>query len=149
MREKPFTIYTDQQALATLRMQQNPKGHKAKWITKLKNYDFKAKHWSGKDNGIADYLSRNLTIEPINYIEDEQKYPKYVGVVTYDEDGIWMSTRLKSLMKGSLQVVFGKSDSEESQTAARREAREETGLELPQMQYLVTDSDYNYDNLYL
>ncbi len=48
-------------------------------------------------------------------------------------------------MKGSLQVVFGKSDSEESQTAARREAREETGLELLQMQYLVTDSDYDCD----
>ena len=66
-------------------------------------------------------------------------------VVTYDEDGIWMSTRLKSPMKGSLQVVFGKSDSEESQTAARQEAREETGLELSQMQYLVTDQDYDCD----
>ena len=48
-------------------------------------------------------------------------------------------------MKGSLQVVFGKSDGEESQTAARREAREETGLKLPQMQYLVTDQDYDCD----
>ncbi len=145
LREKPFTIYTDYQALATLRTQQNPKGRKARWIAELKNYDFKAKHWPGRDNGIADYLSRNPTIEPINYIEDEQKYPKYVGVVTYDEDGIWMSMRLKSPMKGSLQVVFRKNDGEESQTAARREAREETGLELSQMQYLVTDSDYDCD----
>jgi len=72
-------------------------------------------------------------------------YPKFVGVVMYDEDGIWMSTRLKNLMKGSLQVVFSKSDDEESQTAAQREAREETGLELPQMQYLVTDRDYDCD----
>ncbi len=48
-------------------------------------------------------------------------------------------------MKGSLQVVFDKSDSEESQTAAWREAREETSLELSQMQYLVTDQDYNCD----
>ncbi len=88
MREKPFTIYTDYQALATLRTQQNPKGRKARWIAELKNYDFKAKHWPGRDNGIADYLSRNPTIEPINYIEDEQKYLKHVGVVTYDKDGI-------------------------------------------------------------
>ena len=71
---------------------------------------------------MADYLSRNSTTEPITYIEDEQSYPKYVEVVTYDEDDTWMSTRLKSPMKGSLQVVFGKSDEEESQTAARREA---------------------------
>ena len=51
-------------------------------------------------------------------------------VVTYNEDGIWMSIRLKSPMKGSLQVVFGKSDGEESQMATRWETREETGLEL-------------------
>ena len=48
-------------------------------------------------------------------------------------------------MKKSLQVVFGKSDGEESQMAARREVREETGLELFQMQYLVTDQDYDCD----
>ncbi len=41
-------------------------------------------------------------------------YFKFVGVVTYDEDDIWMSTRLKNPMKGSLQVVFGKSDGKES-----------------------------------
>jgi len=46
-------------------------------------------------------------------------YLKFVGVVTYNEDDIWISIRLKSSIKGSLQVVFGKSDDEESQTAAR------------------------------
>ncbi len=48
-------------------------------------------------------------------------------------------------MKENLQVVFGKSDGEESQTAVRREAREKTGLELLQMRYLVTDQDYDCD----
>ena len=57
-------------------------------------------------------------------------YPKFVEVVTYDEDNIWMFIKLKSLMRGSLQVVFSKSNGKESQTAARREAREETDLEL-------------------
>ncbi len=57
-------------------------------------------------------------------------YLKFVEVVTYDEDNIWMSTRFKSPMKESFQVVFGKNDDEESQTAARKEAREETGLSL-------------------
>ncbi len=60
-------------------------------------------------------------------------YSKFVRIVTYDEDGIWMSTRLKSLMKGSLQVIFSKSDSKESQTATRRKVRKETSLELFQM----------------
>ncbi len=138
----------DHQALATLRTQQNPKGCKARWIAELKNYDFKAKHWPGNDNSIADYLSWNPTPEPIDYIEDEQMYPKFVGIVTYDKDGIWMSTRLKNPMKGSLQVIFGKSDDKELQTVARWEAREKTGLELLQMQYLVTDQDYDY-NIYI
>ncbi len=57
-------------------------------------------------------------------------YPKFVRVVTYDKNGIWIFTRLKSSMKESLQVIFGKSDGKELQTAARREVREETGLEL-------------------
>ncbi len=48
-------------------------------------------------------------------------------------------------MKGSLQVVFGKSDGEESQTAVQRKAKEETSLKLSQMQYLVTDQDYDCD----
>ncbi len=41
-------------------------------------------------------------------------------------------------MKESFQVVFGKSDGEESWTITR-------SLELPQMQYLVTNGDYDYD----
>ncbi len=46
------------------------------------------KHWPDNNNGIADYLLRNPTPEPINYIEDEQLYPKFVKIVTYNEDGI-------------------------------------------------------------
>ncbi len=76
------------QTLAIFRTQQNPKGRKARWIAELKNYDFKAKHWPSNDNSIADYLSRNPVSESINYIKDEQMYPKFVRVVTYDKDGI-------------------------------------------------------------
>jgi len=46
-------------------------------------------------------------------------YFKFIGVVEYDEDGIWIFTRLKSLMKGSFQVVFGKSNDEKSQVAVK------------------------------
>ncbi len=60
-------------------------------------------------------------------------YFKFIGVVEYDEDGIWMFTRLRSLIKRSLQVIFGKNDGEELWSAAKREVKEETGLELSQM----------------
>ena len=102
MKERSFINYTDYQALTTLRIQQNFKKHKARWIAELKNYDFKAKHWSDNDNSIADYLFYNLVTEPVNYIENEQIYLKFIRVIEYDEDGIWMFTRLKSLMKGNL-----------------------------------------------
>ncbi len=48
-------------------------------------------------------------------------------------------------MKGSLQVIFGKSDGKESQVTVKREAKKETSLDLSQMQYLVTNGDYDYD----
>ncbi len=99
MRERPFTIYTNHQALAILKIQQNPKGCKVRWIAKLKNYNFKTKHWSDNDNDIADYLFRNSASEPINYVEDEQMYSKFIRVVEYDEDGIWMFIRFKNLRK--------------------------------------------------
>ncbi len=72
-------------------------------------------------------------------------YSKFVKVVEYDEDDIWMFTRLKNLMKKNLQVVFDKSNSKESWFIAQQEAKEKTGLELSQIQYLVTDKNYNYD----
>jgi len=43
----------------------------------------------------------------------------------------------------ALTGVFS-NNGEESRTAARRKAKEETGLELPQMQYLVTDMIENF-----
>ena len=88
------------------------------------------KYWSGNDNSIADYLSRNPAPEPINYIENEQMYSKFVGVVKYDKDSIWIFTRLKNPIKESFQVVISKSDGEELQSATRQETKEETGFEL-------------------
>ncbi len=79
----------------------------------------------------ADYLSQNSASESINYIKDEQIYFKFIEVVEYDEDGIWIFTRLKNLIKGSLQIVFSKSNNEESQYIIRWEVREETSLKLP------------------
>ncbi len=72
-------------------------------------------------------------------------YLKFIRVVKYNKNGIWMFIRLKSLMKESFQVVFGKSDSKKSQIVIKRETRKETGLELSQMQYLITNKNYDYD----
>ncbi len=101
LKERLFIIYTDYQILVIFRTQQNPKGCKVKWIAELKNYDFKAKYWPNNDNSIADYLFRNPASEPINYVKDEQMYLKFIGVVEYDKNDIWISIRFKSPMKES------------------------------------------------
>src|SRR6266540_3156136 len=58
LRNRPFTLYTDYEALATLRTQSQPRGRRARWIAELKNYQFHAKHFPEKENHMADYLSR-------------------------------------------------------------------------------------------
>ncbi len=72
-------------------------------------------------------------------------YPKFIEVVKYNENGIWIFIRLKSLIKGSLQVVFDKNDGEKSQFAIWKEVRKEISLKLFQMQYLIIDEDYDCD----
>ena len=46
---------------------------------------------------------------------------KFVKVVLYTKKGIWMSVRLNKPMKGSLQVIFEKTNGQESIIAAKRE----------------------------
>ncbi len=41
-------------------------------------------------------------------------YSEFIRVVKYDENVIWIFTKLKNPIKGNLQIVFGKSDREES-----------------------------------
>ena len=53
-------------------MQSQPRGRKAKWIAELKNYQFHAKHFSGKENHIADYFSKYPVGEPLQVLEENK-----------------------------------------------------------------------------
>jgi len=145
LKDTIFTLYTDYEALATLRTQFQPRGRRARWIAELKNYQFHAKHFSGKENYMADYLLRYPVGEPLQMLEEDIRMPKFVGVVLYNKKEIWLSVRLNKLMKGSLQVVFGKADKQESITAVKREVKEETDLAVTQLQWLVNDPKYDCD----
>ena len=94
---------------------------------------------------MADYLSRYPVGEPLQMLKEDVRMPKFVGVVLYNKKGIWLSVRLNKPMKGSLQVVFGKADEQESITAAKREVKEETDLSVIQLQWLVNDLKYDCD----
>src|SRR6266542_4113560 len=84
LRDTTFTLYTNHEALATLRTQSQPKGRRARWIAKLKNYQFHAKHFLGKENHMADYLLRYPVGEPLQMLEKDVRMSKFVRIVLYN-----------------------------------------------------------------
>ena len=58
---KPFYVKTDQQSLKYLLEQRIGTPTQQKWITKLLGYDFIVKYKKGKENKVADALSRRDT----------------------------------------------------------------------------------------
>jgi hypothetical protein len=56
--EKPFIIETDQKNLTYWKEPKKLMGRMARWHEKLQDYNFKIVHVPGKDNGLADALSR-------------------------------------------------------------------------------------------
>ena len=55
---KHFKLRTDHGALTWLMSFKEPKGHMARWLEKLQEYDFEIKHRSGRKHTNADALSR-------------------------------------------------------------------------------------------
>ncbi|KAF6216171.1 hypothetical protein GE061_000511 [Apolygus lucorum] len=53
-----FYAYTDAKAVATIRTLQHASPRVQRWQSELMNYNFTLKHLSGRENSIADYLSR-------------------------------------------------------------------------------------------
>lgn len=65
LEDKPFTVVTDSRALTWL---QQTKDHRAKltrWALLLQEFSFKVRHCAGRDNELADSLSRNPTDQPV------------------------------------------------------------------------------------
>ncbi|XP_070032723.1 uncharacterized protein [Nicotiana tomentosiformis] len=61
--ERHFVVKTDQKALKFLLDQKLHTGAQIKWITKLTQFDFEIQYKKGKENKVADALSRLPTIE--------------------------------------------------------------------------------------
>ena len=56
---RKFTLMSDNISLKYLFDQQNLNAHQARWLAFLSEYDFEIKHIKGKENKMADALSRN------------------------------------------------------------------------------------------
>ena len=105
-------------------------------MEKLTEYNFDIEYRPGKKMEQADCLSRinNIKVE----VNDKQYRTDatYVLIVTYNNEGIWISKRYKAPMKGKLQTPCGKVEEGETPwMAAVRELEEETGIKGSTMEY--------------
>jgi hypothetical protein len=73
-----FTVYTDNSAVTAIFRARDPVGRIARWIYILSEYDFDLKHRAGKENHVADALSR-LPVVAVAVEEDQSP-----GPITFD-----------------------------------------------------------------
>jgi hypothetical protein len=59
---KEFVIHSDHESLKQIRGQAKLNKHHAKWVEFIENFPYIIKHKKGKDNVIADALSRCYTM---------------------------------------------------------------------------------------
>ena len=95
---KPFSIITDHVALETVKTADQPRGRRARWLTKLQQYEFTIKHRGGRTIAHADAMSRlpgesNAADKiPIKALRNEMKrrasQAKFVMVIVHDRDGV-------------------------------------------------------------
>src|SRR6266542_4020236 len=133
------------------------KGRRARWLTKLQQYEFTIKHRGGRTIAYVNAMFRlpgeSNTADkiPIKALKNEMKrrasQAKYVMVIIHDREGVRMSLRYGEVMKNMWQSLGGKTDGEPSVEAALRELEEETGLvaEPEDLKFLINDPNYNCD----
>ena len=63
----------DYSSLKVLMQKENLEGRLLRWAKYLQEYDYKIIFWPGKNNVLADMLSRNLNIQSIVESKDSQE----------------------------------------------------------------------------
>ncbi|OMJ26485.1 Retrovirus-related Pol polyprotein from transposon [Smittium culicis] len=67
---KNFDLYTDNSAVSKIYNQSDATGRVSRWISCLSEYDFDIYHREGKDNQVADFLSRPVLLAKEKAPED-------------------------------------------------------------------------------
>lgn len=67
----PFTIITDHSSLQWLMTLKDLSGRLARWSLALQSFQFSVEHRKGKDNVVADMLSRPFELDELNLFEFE------------------------------------------------------------------------------
>jgi hypothetical protein len=66
-----FQVHTDQKSLKHITEQKTMGEDQQKWIAKLIGFDFEVKYKPGKENGVADALSRQMQYSTISMVQCE------------------------------------------------------------------------------
>src|ERR1044072_9437522 len=115
-------------------------------MEKLTEYNFDIEYRPGKKMEQADCLLRIGNVQVEANDKQYQTDATFVLIVTYNDQGIWMSERYKAPMKRKLQILGGKvKEDETSWMTAARELEEETGIKGPAMEFWGTDKQFNCD----
>src|SRR6266498_4105168 len=134
-----------------------PKGRRARWLTKLQQYEFTIKYRGGRTIAHADAMSKLLGESnvadkiPIKALRNEMKrravQAKFVIVIVHDRDGVRMFLRYGEVMNNMWQSPGRKTNGKTIIEAALRELEEETGLviESEDLKFLINDPNYNCD----
>ncbi|KAL7726567.1 hypothetical protein ACLKA6_010432 [Drosophila palustris] len=83
----PFTVITDHASLQWLTTLKDLSGRLARWSLSLQAFNFNVEHRKGKDNVVADMLSRPFDVEELNLFEfettafEDEEYVERVKVV--------------------------------------------------------------------
>ncbi|OMJ27672.1 Transposon Ty3-I Gag-Pol polyprotein [Smittium culicis] len=109
---KEFEVFTDNSAVASLFRARDPSGRVVRWIHSLSEYSCTIKHRAGKENAVADYLSRPFYCYTINlesHAHSEvsfQDIKEFLGGKTYTPDKVID----KRLMRESKKYLLIKGD---------------------------------------
>ena len=83
---KRFLLNTDHRPLTFLHTVKEPRGRIARWISRIQEYDFRIRYTRGKDNTVADCLSRSYSwTRPLDH-ETLPQGMNPVSALTFYED---------------------------------------------------------------
>jgi hypothetical protein len=81
---QPFTLLTDHDSLKYHKTMPNLSGRLARWIEKMAEFDYKLQHIPGKDNVVADALSRRADLAAVGVAPQRGILKKTVTFATHN-----------------------------------------------------------------